>query len=77
MKFITITGRTLWQVVEHEVVSHDELRAAGVHDDSVVRINPQGDIEVRVRTGWEVVGGLIGDFEHGLRRKTGLDWSPE
>jgi hypothetical protein len=53
----------------------DELRAAGVQPESVVRVNRQGDIELRRTQGWEVIGGLLGDYEHRVKRKTGLDWA--
>ena len=39
------------------------------------RVNPQGDIEVRRHDGWDVIGGLIGEFEHRVREETGLDWA--
>ena len=43
--------------------------------DSVVRVNPQGDIELRKRKGWEIIGGLLGDYERRVKRETGLDWA--
>jgi hypothetical protein len=75
MKFIPLTGRTLMQVVADDELSPDQLRHAGVKEDSVIRINQQGDIEVRNRQGWDVIGGLLGDFEGRLKRATGLDWA--
>ena len=49
MEFIEMTGKTLWRVIDHdeEALTHDELRAAGVRDDSIVRVNRQGDLELR------------------------------
>jgi hypothetical protein len=41
----------------------------------VVRINQHGDVEVRLRDGWDVIGGLLGNFEERVRRQTGLDWA--
>jgi len=75
MKFIPITGRTLMKVVADGEITPDQLRDAGVTGDSVIRINQQGDIEVRNRQGWDVIGGLLGDFEGRLRKATGLDWA--
>ncbi|MEX2187331.1 MAG: hypothetical protein WD875_11070, partial [Pirellulales bacterium] len=77
MNFITISGRTLVNVLEPGEISPDELRAAGVADDSVVRVNRQGDIEVRRRAEWDVIGGLIGDFENRLKHATGMEWAPD
>jgi hypothetical protein len=54
---------------------HQDLTAAGVLPDSIVRVNRQGDIEVRRRKGWDVVGGLLGGFEHRVHKETGLDWA--
>ena len=51
------------------------LHDAGIDDNTIVRVNQQGDIEVRRRDRWDVVGGLIGNFEHRLKEKTGLDWA--
>jgi hypothetical protein len=51
------------------------LADVGVHNESVVRINRQGDIELRRTDGWDLIGGLLGDFEHRVRRETGLDWA--
>ncbi len=74
MEFIEFTGRTLQQILdqEHEILQRlDEL---GVHQDSVLRINRQGDIELRRPNRWDVIGGLLGQFEERVRRATGLDW---
>ena len=75
MKFIPLTGRTLATLVADDEITPEQLKQSGVTDDSVVRINQQGDIEVRSRHGWDVIGGLIGDFEHRLKQATGLDWA--
>jgi hypothetical protein len=50
------------------------LAAAGITEETIVRVNAQGDIEVRRRDGWDVVGGLLGDYEERVRRLSGLDW---
>jgi hypothetical protein len=38
-------------------------------------VNQQGDIELRRPEGWDVIGGLIGDFEHRLTKCTGFRWA--
>lgn len=52
-----------------------ELRQLGMTETSVVRINQQGDIELRRKDRWDVIGGLLGDYEHKLREATGMDWA--
>jgi len=75
MKFIEMSGKALFSVIENEGFSEDDLRAAGVTEDSIIRVNQQGDIEVRRKSGWDVIGGLLGDFEHRLQKCTGLNWA--
>ena len=41
---------------------------------SIVRINQQGDIEVRRRDRWDIIGSLLGNYEDRIRHVTGLDW---
>jgi hypothetical protein len=72
MKFVEITGATLLELTDsHEVT---QLRAAGVRDESKIRINPQGDIEIQQRGSWVVIGGLLGDYAARIRKLTGLGW---
>ena len=75
MQFIEIPGKKLKEIVSAEEVSPEELANVGLTDYCVVRINRQGDIEVRRSAGWEVIGGLIGDFEHRLHDETGMEWA--
>jgi hypothetical protein len=77
MQFIEMTGKTLWKVIDHddETLTKEDLRDAGVKDTSLVRVNPQGDIELRKTDRWDVIGGLLGNFEHRVREATGLDWA--
>ncbi len=75
MAFIEMTGATLDRIIEDDELHHLNLVEAGVKDRTIVRINRQGDIEVRRPEGWDVVGGLIGDFEDRVRHETGLDWA--
>jgi hypothetical protein len=74
MKFIETTGKTLARIVNDGVNPPLDLHAAGVGDDTIVRINRHGDIEVRRRDRWDVIGGLLGNFEIRTRGETGLDW---
>jgi len=73
MKFVEITGATLLQLANEDEIPG--LRAAGVTDRCQVRINRQGDIEVRRGNSWNVIGGLLGDYESRIRKLTGQDWS--
>ena len=73
MKFVEITGATLLKLTDSDEIA--QLRAAGVTDESKIRINPQGDIELRQRGSWVVIGGLLGDYAARIRTLTGLDWN--
>lgn len=75
MSFIEMTGATLEKIVADDELHHGDLPAAGVQDDTIVRVNKQGDIEVRRPGGWDVIGGLLGEFEERVRRETGLNWA--
>ena len=75
MQFIEMTGKTLMQVAGSDEISPEELAQIGVTDDTVVRINRQGDIEIRRPDCWDLVGGLLGDFEERIKREAGLDWA--
>ena len=74
MKFIEMSGATLLKVVTDNELSPDEMASVGVVDHSVVRINRQGDIEIRRAASWDVIGGLLGNFEERIKQETGLDW---
>jgi len=75
MKFIELTGKKLSRVINSDEIKEDELSAAGVSGDTIVRVNQQGDIEVRRPQGWDLVGGLLGDYDQRLKQATGLDWA--
>lgn len=75
MQFIEMSGKALTRLVSEDELQADELARIGVTDESMVRINRQGDIEIRRRDRWDVIGGLLGDFDHRVRRETGLDWA--
>jgi hypothetical protein len=70
-----MTGDTLERIVADDELHHGDLEAAGVNGKTIVRVNKQGDIEVRSPSGWDVIGGLLGDFDDRVRRETGLDWA--
>ena len=74
MQFIEMSGRTLLKVIDNGELGPDQLQAAGLGEDSIVRVNLQGDIELRRRDRWDVIGGLLGDYDHRVRAATGLDW---
>jgi hypothetical protein len=75
MKFIEMRGSTLMHLLGPDEMKPEDLRASGLTDKCLVRINLQGDIEVRRRNRWEVIGGLLGDYEHRIKQETGLDWA--
>ncbi len=75
MEFIEMSGKTLQRVVSDDEFSPEQLAQIGLSEDSVVRVNRQGDIEIRRAASWDVVGGLLGNFEERIRRETGLDWA--
>ena len=75
MPFIEMTGATLDRIIAEDELHHDDLASAGVLDGTIVRVNPQGDIEVRRPHGWDVIGGLLGEFEQRVKGETGLDWA--
>lgn len=73
--FIEMTGKTLSAMMHEDELGMVNLRDVGVNDDTVVRVNKQGDIEVRKPRGWDIIGGLIGEFENRVKHATGLDWA--
>ena len=74
MNFIEMSGKSLMRVLSDDQLQGDELANLGLTEESVVRINRQGDIEVRRANGWDVIGGLLGEFESRIKRETGLEW---
>ncbi len=75
MHFIEMTGRTLLRVIDESGPRPEELVEIGVTDESIVRVNRQGDIELRRVDRWDVIGGLLGDFGHRVKTETGLAWA--
>lgn len=74
-KFIELSGKTLRCVIKDEEMQTEALHRLGVGDDSILRINAQGDLELRRVDRWDVIGGMLGDFAERVRRETGLDWA--
>jgi hypothetical protein len=75
MQFIEMTGKTLQRLVSEDELHAGDLVQTGVNDQTIVRVNRQGDIEVRRTDRWDVIGGLLGDYEHRIKLETGLDWA--
>ena len=75
MKFIEMSGKSLMRVLSEDELHPDELSNLGVNEESVLRINRQGDIELRRADRWDVIGGLLGEFEIRIKRETGMDWA--
>jgi len=75
MKFIEMTGAQLEVVINDGELHSKDLAASGVNPSSIVRINQQGDIEVRRVSKWDVIGGLLGNFDERIRQTTGIDWA--
>ncbi|MCE5266954.1 MAG: hypothetical protein LLG00_03620 [Planctomycetaceae bacterium] len=74
MQFIEMSGKALRRVVSDDELHPHELDRLGVTSECVVRINRQGDIELRRPDRWDPIGGLLGEFEERIKRETGLDW---
>ncbi len=75
MKFIELTGKQLRSLLTADELGQNDLASSGVKDETIVRVNQQGDIEVRRTEGWDVIGGLLGDFEQRITHTSGLNWA--
>jgi hypothetical protein len=75
MKFIEMTGKSLKRLIAADELHVESLEGTGVEDDTIVRVNQQGDIEIRRSDRWDVIGGLLGEFEQRMKDETGLDWA--
>lgn len=75
MKFIEMTGDTLEAIINDGEIHAKDLLAIGVDASTIVRVNQHGDIEVRRPLRWDVIGGLIGNFDERIRRTTGFEWA--
>ena len=74
-QFIELSGKTLLCILTEDEPNPHDLAEVGVNDQSILRVNRQGDIELRRRDHWDLIGGLLGDFEARVRQETGLDWA--
>ena len=75
VRFIEMLGKTLLGIDWDDGPSPGELAEVGVTDQSIIRVNQQGDIELRRSDRWDVIGGLLGDYERRVKEATGLDWA--
>ena len=75
MQYIEMSGKTLLKLIDMTGMTAEDLRKAGVSDETLVRMEQAGDLEMRKPHKWDVIGGLLGDFEHKLRNESGLDWA--
>ncbi|MEM9352118.1 MAG: hypothetical protein AAGA92_03820 [Planctomycetota bacterium] len=75
MQFIEMTGKQLLSFAEPGEMDAEGLKASGIGDETIVRVNQQGDLEARQKDGWSVFGGLLGDFQQRVTQATGLDWA--
>jgi hypothetical protein len=75
MKFIEMTGKMLKDIVSDDELHIDDLSSAGIFDDTIIRVNEQGDIEVRRVDRWDVIGGLLGNYEDRMKKRTGIEWA--
>jgi hypothetical protein len=74
MKFIEMTGKSLAQIVNAGETKSMDLEGARVTDETIVRVNEHGDIEVRRADHWDLIGGLLGDYSSRVKQVTGLEW---
>jgi hypothetical protein len=70
-----MTGKVLATMLSDDEMQASDLKTAGVNDETIVRVNEHGDIEVRRDSEWDVVGGLLGSYEDRVKQATGRDWA--
>jgi hypothetical protein len=75
-QFIEMMGKTLFRILAENEPRPEELAKVGLNEESIIRVNRQGDIELRRHDRWDLIGGLLGDFEDRVREETGLTWAP-
>lgn len=61
-------------LLEPGEVSSEELHRVGLTDTCLVRVNEQGDIEVRRVDRWDVIGGLLGNFHDRVENVSKRKW---
>lgn len=74
MGYLEMKGTTLLSLLHKDEYSPEELRESGVTEDSRVRINSFGDLEVYQRGEWNVIGGLLGDIFERIWDRFGIKW---
>ncbi|MEC9004956.1 MAG: hypothetical protein VX644_16405 [Planctomycetota bacterium] len=74
MRFIEMTGKVLAAMLSDDDMQANDLETTGVKDDTIVRVNEHGDIEIRRAAEWDVIGGLLGNYEDRVKQATGCDW---
>ena len=75
MRYIEMTGHALMSIVEPGEVPPEQIQWAGLTEGCLVRVNEQGDIEVRRHDRWELIGGLVGGFGPRAERASGRTWA--
>ena len=75
MKFIEMTGHALMSMIEPDEVSPEKLQQVGLTDTCLVRVNEQGDVEVRRHDRWDLIWGLLGGFAQRAERASGRTWA--
>ena len=53
----------------------EKLQQVGLTDTCLVRVNEQGDVEVRRHDRWDLIGGLLGGFAQRAERASGRTWA--
>ncbi len=74
MKFVEMTGKMLESILTEDELRANNLATAGVDHDTVIRVNEQGDVEVRRPDRWDLIGGLLGDYVERIKKQTGMEW---
>ena len=74
MKFIEMTGHALMSMIEPDEVSPEKLQQVGLTETCLVRVNEQGDVEVRRHDRWDLSGVLLGVVAQRAERASGRTW---
>lgn len=75
MRYIEMTGHALMSMIEPGEILPDQLQRIGLTDTCLVRVNEQGDVEVRRHNRWDLIGGLVGGFAPRAERASGRTWA--
>ena len=63
MSFIEMTGKALKRLISDDELHAGDLSSTGVDDDTIDRVTRQGEIALRRTDRWDVIGGLLGNYE--------------